>query len=168
MNYADTRPKFQSGDLFALTHTSWKTLYDLQIQAVRVFTESEYAHVGMIMVFAGRIFVVEAVTPFVRLVPLSKFAKSGFYWIPMNLPPCDAEVELAFSMVGVATYSRWEAVKAFFKRFKVGTNAVWECAEAVITWRAASLVPLGDIATPTAVVRAAQGIHGAPVYLITA
>lgn len=166
MNYAQVREKVSSGDLIALTHNGWGSLYDLQVQAVAVFDTSEYVHVGMLWRVAGRVFVIESVTPTVRLVPLSKFAEEGFYWIPLSKRISTPELEFALGLVGVGKYSKWDAIKGFFKRLAIGMNKTWQCAEAVITWRRISGVDLGDKATPSAVVLAAQLKHNAPVHFI--
>jgi hypothetical protein len=50
MQYADIRPQIKSGDLIALHHDDWGSLYDLQIQAVQTFTQSEYCHVAPVWV----------------------------------------------------------------------------------------------------------------------
>ena len=78
MSYLSKRQEFKSGDLFATTHKSWKTFYDLLVQGVRIGTQSEYAHVGILWCIGGRVFVVESVSPYVRITPLSKFADEGF------------------------------------------------------------------------------------------
>ena len=99
MSYAETRPRIRSGDLIALTHRSWSSWYDVQIHAVRFFTQSEYSHVALVWEIGGRLFVIESVVPFVRIVPLSSLQKEGFYWVPMDAPISDAELEFALSKV---------------------------------------------------------------------
>lgn len=165
MKYEDIRAKIQSGDIVALSHTQWGSWYDLQIQAVRIGTESEYSHVGLVWVAGGRVWLIESVTPFIRLVPLSHLTKQGFYWIPMNAPVSDAELEFALAEVGVGAYSKWQGILAFFRKLKLVNDGLWECAKFLIMCRRMSGVDLGDVATPSAVVRAAQ-IQGKPCFLV--
>lgn len=165
MDYATVRGKIQSGDLIALTHTKFGSWYDMQVQAVRFGTQSEYSHVGMAWVIGDRVFVIESVTPVIRLVPLSLMAEDGFYWAPLGKAISQEELEFALSKVGLGKYSKWQAVMAQLRRLHIGEDNLWECAEFVITCRRLSGVDLGDKATPSAVVRAAQD-RGAPVYFI--
>lgn len=170
MNYASIRDRIQSGDLIALTHTSFATWYDLQVQAVRFGTQSEYSHVGLLWVMGGRVWVVESVTPKIRLVPLSmvlnEAGANGIYWAPLGSPMSEDEEKFALAHVGRGDYSKWQAILAQLKKLKIGADDQWECAELVITARRISGVDLGDKATPSAVIRAAQA-RGAPVYLVT-
>lgn len=127
MNYLDARSKIKSGDLLAWTHRSWSTWKDIKIQLVRIFTRSEYSHVGVALVFGGRVWVVESVKPLVRIVPLSNLLPC--YWAHVGLPWNPKVEEYALGLVGSAKYSEWEAIRAFF-----GDNhdpQAWECAELV-------------------------------------
>ena len=166
MKYSDVRGSIKSGDLIALTHTKWSSLYDIQIQVVRTAEQSEYSHVGMVYVMGGRVWLLESVDPVIRMIPLSNLVTEGFYLLPLETPISAAELEFAMSEVGIGRYSKLEAIKAFFKRINIGKNSVWECAEFVITCRRFSGLDLGDVATPSAVVKVAQEILGAPTYFI--
>jgi hypothetical protein len=165
MRYNEARPLIRSGDVIATTHKDWNSLYDLMVMAVRVGTMSEFCHVGLVWEVGGRLFVIEAVTPKVRLVPLSHFAPAGFYWLPLDTPISDPELEHAMSKVGVAEYSRWQAILGGLKRLSIGTDDSAQCAEFVIECRRLSGVDLGDVATPAEVVEAALA-RGAPMRLV--
>ena len=80
-HYANIRQHIKSGDLLAWSHRApwWASLRDCKIALVRLFTRSEYCHVGIAWVLGGRVFVIEAVKPEVRIYPLSKLAP--FYWV---------------------------------------------------------------------------------------
>jgi hypothetical protein len=154
VKYNSIREKIKSGDLVALSHYVWASWYDLQVQAVRVFTQSEYAHVASTLVWGGRVWVVEAVSPLVRLVPLSLYVDKGFYHI--SLPEAtDLEVQFALAHVGKGQYSKVQGVLAQLNKLKIGEDALWECAEFTIACRRLSGVDLGGKATPSAVVQAA-------------
>lgn len=165
MKYEDVRAKIKSGDLIALTHKEWGSWYDFQIQVVRAVTQSEYAHAAMAIVFGGRVWVVEAVVPHVRLVPLSKMAKEGFYWVPMETEVTEKELEFALSIVGVGEYSKFQAVMGQLDELDVGEDNYWQCAEFVIACRRLSGVDLGKKATPSAVVQTALEL-GFPVHYV--
>jgi hypothetical protein len=160
MDYASIRSSIKSGDLIALSHTAWGSLYDLQIQAVRTFTQSEYSHICVAWVIGGRVFVIEAVEPKVRIMPLSNMQDVGFYWIPTNNEMSETELEFGLSKVGIGTYSKIEAIEAQLDLLDIGKDDLWECAELTIAMRKLSSVNLGDKATPAAVVQNAleQGL----------
>lgn len=128
MDYEAARGKIKSGDILAWSHRGWSSWYDFKIQLVRFFTQSEYSHVGTAWVVGGRVFVIEAVTPLVRIYPLSKLGT--FYWIPdFNVWTKEKE-ELALSYVGTQ-YSQIEALAAFFGRSVVPDKM--QCAKLVAT-----------------------------------
>lgn len=165
MNYDDVRDRIKSGDIIALSHYDWETLYDLQVQAVRLFTQSEFSHVGVAIVFGGRVWMAESVTPVVRLVPLSNFVKDSFYWIPTKTEMTEVELEFLLSKVGIAKYSKWQAILAYLKKLKIGEDELFECAEYVICARRLSRMNLGDVATPSAVVKEALE-QSLPLYYV--
>lgn len=127
MLYADARDKIKSGDILAWSHRGWRSWYDIQIQAVRIFTRSEYCHVGMAWVTSGRVFVLEAVSPLVRNFPLSKL--TPFFWLPQDKWSPEIE-KTALSIVG-KKYSKLDAILAYFGDLKPGERDTWECAEYV-------------------------------------
>jgi hypothetical protein len=115
---------------------------------VRFFTRSEYSHVGVTWVVGGRVLVIEAVTPLVRIYPLSKLG--SFYKLsdPVSWTP---EVEtFALSHVGQG-YSQWQAVKAFFG-ITSDADGLAQCAELVRGIIRESGVACEVDATPTAIV----------------
>lgn len=163
MQYNETRTKIKSGDILAWSHVGWSSWNDIQVQAVRAFTRSEYSHVGVAWVTSGRVFIIEAVVPQIRIFPLSK--KTPFYWIPTASYWTPEIEEYALSKVG-APYSKWEAIKGFLEKVNIGDNAVWQCAEFVNSLLIkANYFPTNIIATPTKTVEAMQ-IRNCPVYLV--
>lgn len=166
MKYAEARTLIQSGDLLAFSHYHLRDWYDLQIQIVRAATQSEYSHVGIAFVMGGRVWVIESVVPKIRMVPLSNVMEGGFYWLPLATPISDAELEFACAEIGMGDYSKLEAVQAEIGHLDIGADHLWECAEFVIACRRLSGVNLGDKATPTAVVRAAQALPGVTTNLV--
>lgn len=162
MKYADARSTIRSGDLLAWSHRGWWSWHDFKIQMVRMFTRSEYSHVAIAWVVGGRVFVIEAVEPLVRIYPLSKLGE--FYHIALGAPWKPETEEVALSHVGVR-YSQLDAIKAFFR--PLGPNKVTECAALALNILHADGVDLGERATPDAVVYQAQ-LFGHPTELIVA
>lgn len=156
MDYAQARNQIKSGDLIAMTHNQWNSFYDLQVQAVRTGTQSEYCHMCVAWVIAGRVFVIEAVNPLVRIFPLSNLKDAGFYWLATpDTPMSDKELEFGLSWVGRGEYSKWQAIEAQLNTLDVGADDKWECAELTICMRRLSGLDLGSKATPAAVVQEA-------------
>ena len=165
MEYTKVRDSIKSGDIIALSHDAWGSWYDVQIQVVRTVTQSEYCHVGLVLEWGGRLFVVEAVTPTIRIKPLSQFVDKGFYHIAVNAPVTDEETEFALKLVSVGKYSKLEAMEGFFETLEIGEDDLWQCAEFVITCRKLSGVDCGNIATPADVVKKLQS-QGCPINYI--
>jgi hypothetical protein len=163
MKYADNRDTIRSGDLLAWTHRSWKTFYDLQVQAVRFFTQSEYCHVGVAWVIGNRVFVIESVTPTIRIVPLSNLLP--FYHLPVKADWTPDVESYALSLVGNGKYSKIEAIKAGLGHELDEHDSKWECAEFAISVLKRAGIDLGKVATPSAVVLAAQRLNS-PLYLM--
>lgn len=145
MKYASFRSQIRTGDVLAWSGRKVRSWYDFKIMLVRLFTMSEYNHVGIAIVMGGRVWVLEAVTPHVRLVPLS------------NLLPCyhmtssgltEEQVEAGLALVGKhdVVYSQWEAIKAFFGKNDPEDSQI-QCAELV-----SGLLNLHCRATPSDVV----------------
>lgn len=160
MNYSDIRSTIKSGDLLAFSHEGWGSWHDFKVQMVRMFTRSEYSHVGIAWVVGDRVFCIEAVEPCARIYPLSKLG--NFYWMPLKAPWKPSTEELALSYVG-EEYKSLNAIKAFFKPLPKGD--VSECAALAIQVAWADGIDLGNRATPDAVVEAAQAM-GHPLYLV--
>lgn len=154
MKYADARPLIRSGDLIAWGHDAWSSYHDIEVQMVRMFTRSEYAHVAVAWGVAGRLLVVEAVVPHVRIFPLSKL--TPFYWLSGEIRNdwSPGVEELALSKVG-ESYSKWEAVKSFVSRVVPGSNSEWQCAELAAYLRAGLLLEGYESPTPATLVRSA-------------
>lgn len=142
MNYATFRPSIRSGDVIAYTHKGVRSLYDLKVFLVRLFTQSEYVHVAIAWVVGERVFLLEAVATGVRIYPLSKDLPF-FHLTGRGLT--DAQLADALQHVG-DEYSFIECAKAY-----MGANNPlddqWECAEYV-----ASVLGLECKATPAGVV----------------
>lgn len=162
MDYRTIRPYIKSGHLLAWSHRApfWRSWHDFKIAMVRFFTQSEYSHVGMAWVVGNRVLVIEAVTPLVRIYPLSKLG--DFYHIPINGRFGYEALSFALSRVG-EPYSQLQAMASPFAELREDTK--WECAELCIAIGKRMGVDLGRIATPSEVVRTAM-LNGAPCTLI--
>ena len=160
MIYSKARPMIRSGDVLAWSHRGIKSWHDLKIWFVRMFTRSEYSHVGTAWVVGNRVFVIEAVMPKVRIYPLSKLG--DFYWLQMGAYWRKATETLALSYVG-DDYSQMQAIVSPF--VTPPHDDRWECAELVATVARQDSIDLGAVYTPSEVVLAAQK-RGAPLTYV--
>lgn len=151
MIYRQARPLIRSGDILAWSHRGIQSWHDLKIWFVRMFTRSEYSHVGTAWVVGERVFVIEAVVPKVRIYPLSKLGE--FYWLPMGAYWRKATETLALSYVG-DDYSQIQAIQSPF--ITPPADEEWQCAELVATIARQDSIDLGHAFTPSAIVLAAQ------------
>jgi hypothetical protein len=151
--YSQIRDTLKSGDLVFTSHSKWNSFYNLQVMLVRLASLSEFSHVGVVVEIGKRVFIAESVSPLVRLIPLSNYADEGFYVSPTNTPMSEGELEFLMSKVGVGTYSKWQAVKAWFNKLNIGEDNQFECGEYVLTARRMSGAKLGNRAVPASIAK---------------
>jgi hypothetical protein len=166
MNYEQFRGQINSGDVLVWTHRGWGSWYDIQLQLIKMATRSEYCHVGVAWVVGGRVFIVEAVVPKVRIYPLSK--EVPFYHIPCGDDYWNDSVEeYALSKIG-EEYSKLEAIKGGINTLRTGENDFWQCSELVNSILVkGNIFKDGDvISTPSAVVYKLQEL-GYQLRMIT-
>ena len=167
MTYAALRSKLNSGDLIAMTSRApaFASFYDFKVACVQAFTRSQFSHVALVWVPpGGRVFLLEAVRPKVRIYPLSNALgeSEDVYHLPLNFR-WDRCEDFALSHVG-QDYSELKAIKGYFGQLRHGSTT--DCAEYVLDVLNEAGVDLGDVATPSEVVRQAQ-LQGASCTLIT-
>ena len=162
MKYEDARGEIRTGDLLAWSHGGWGSWHDIQVSLVRMFTQSEFSHVGLALVGAGRVFILEAVGSGVRLFPLSR--ELPFYWIRRPRELGGEAVDFAFDRLGDG-YSKLQAIRAFLGSLRLGEDDRWQCAEYVLRVLEADGEILTNVATPTGVVKAALQRWGSLNYV---
>ena len=118
-----------------------------------------WTHVGTALWLHGRLCVVEAVVPRVRVIPVDTF--KNFYWVPTMALWGSAQTAYALQQLG-DSYSCWDCL--------IGYGGMpmddWreQCAELAIRLAKHSCVDLGDRATPGACVRAALSAIDAELF----
>lgn len=155
MDYATARGKIKTGDLLFWSSGSWSSWHDIQVLAVRLFTLSEYSHVGVAWVANGRVFVIHATGRGVIIEPLS--LQGSFYWVPMRTKFSAEALEAGFSRVG-ERYSKMQAIAGFLRRLPIGSDPLWQCAEFVIWFYAKNGIALSHLATPAGVAKSVMAL----------
>lgn len=163
MKYSDVRPTIKSGALLAASHGSWRSWNDIRTNLVRIFTRSNYSHIGLAWVVGGRVFVLEAVKPKLRIFPLSQWG--DFYLLPLDASWRSDTEEFALARIGY-DYSDLDAVKGFLDCLEPGK--VSQCAAYVIEVLRHDGTDLGRRATPDAVVQGALARQGASLVFVEA
>ena len=162
MKYSTVRSSIRSGDLLASSHGSWRSWNEIRTNLVRIFTRSTYSHVGLAWVVGGRVFVLEAVKPKLRIFPLSQWG--DFYLVPVDASWRADTEEFALARVGY-DYSDLDAVKGFLDCLEPGK--VSQCAAFVMEVLRNDGLVLGQRATPDAVVQAALELEGAELVFVS-
>jgi len=125
MDYEQSRSEMRSGDLVAWGGGHSDGFFSTFVEkAIRMFTMSEYHHVGILWCIGQRVFVVEAVYPKVRIYPLSK--RGSFYHLPMAITWTDKHEESILRTVG-DPYSVVQAIVSLFG--SPNKDKQWQCAE---------------------------------------
>lgn len=69
--YSQVRPNIRSGDMIMQRVTTMSSFLDFLLILYQKFFKSKFSHVGVALVYGGRVFCLEATPPVVRLIPLS-------------------------------------------------------------------------------------------------
>ena len=163
MKYSSIRSDIRSGDLLAFSRGSWRTWNDIKANLVRIFTRSTYNHVGLAWVVSGRVFILEAVQPKLRIYPLSQ--RGEFFLIGLDASWRADTEEFALARVGY-DYSQLDAVKGFLDCLEPGK--VSQCAAFVLEVLRGDGTRLGMRATPDAVVQAALAFERTELVFVEA
>ena len=161
MDYATARAYIRSGDLVAQSHGNWTTWRGIKINVVRMFRRTTYSHVGIAWVIGGRVLILEAVKPQLRIYPMSRIG--DFYLLPLQAQWSEAAEAVELKNVGVE-YSELVAMQAAFG--PLDQAEVRQCAAYALSVLRADNIDLGNTAIPDALVLAAMQ-RGATCTLIT-
>ena len=161
MDYATARPLIRSGDLISQSHGDWTTWRGIKINLIRMVRRTTYSHVGVAWVIGGRVLILEAVKPRLRIYPMSRIG--DFYLLPLQAQWSQAAEAVALKNVG-AEYSELVAMQAAFG--PLDTGEVRQCAAYALAVLRAGGIDLGNAAIPDALVLAAMQ-RGATCTLIT-
>lgn len=148
--YSLVRNQIKSGDILVWTSRGWGNLANITAQAIRLMTRSEYCHVGVAWEIGGRMMVVEAVQPLVRIYPLSKLLPC--YHLKMDIQWQSSFDEILMERVG-DPYSVWQAIISYFG--SPVNDEKWQCVELANYIYKRIGVPMAEVYTPTAFVEEA-------------
>jgi len=160
MKYQDVRGKIKTGDVIAWSYSD--TVID---SIIKWATKSKYNHVGVAYVVGGRVFVVEAVIPYVRIFPLSRMLP--FYHLEMPYETTENTECTLLNYVG-KPYSIFEAVKSLFSTHTNSSTGT-ECSKLVndvLVEFDQKFYYIND--TPVATVNLCEQLSGKPAVYVEA
>lgn len=161
MKFSQCLPLIKSGDLLAWGSQKSVGFSGFLEKTIRVFTMSEYCHVGVAHVESGKVLVFEAISPSVRLSPLT--IDRPFYHIPMSVEWKDGLSNYMLSRLG-EPYSFWHAIQAYFGR--PSEDKQWECAQLCTDFYTEAGIILPNAWTPSTLVEAALETQNTSITLI--
>lgn len=144
------RQAIKSGDLLIWKKSKKSLISSWTIELIRFFTRSDFAHVGIAWVMDGRVFVVEATQPVVRLTIVKD--NDEFYHAPMVIEWSDTSEEYLIDKIGLK-YSVFDAIRAFLGK-TLDNDRRYQCAELANEFYKTHGIELGDAFTPSELVEA--------------
>lgn len=128
MKYSELRNTIKTGDILIWSSGGkWDSWRNIQLNLVKMMTMSTFNHIALAYVIGGRVFVIEAVVPYIRIFPLSR--ELPCYYIKTNFNFTEYNEEFMLSKIGLE-YSKWEAIKALFTSNTNNPNK-YQCAKLV-------------------------------------
>lgn len=158
----DQREQIKSGDLLVWKKSSKSTISRWTLDIIRLFTRSDFAHVGVAWVLEGRLFVVEATQPVVRLTNVKE--TDEFYHVGMNVEWSKLSEDFLIGKLGLK-YSMFDAIRAFLGK-RLDNDDRYQCAELAHEFYAVHGISLGDSYTPSELVDSALRARAASLDLI--
>lgn len=155
LQYKECMRCVKTGDILAFTGPKVGSRTHFFAYLVRLFTMSEYSHVGIAYKMENRLYLLEAQVPEVRITPMGD--RGNYYLIPMNVKVPQTVVDSLLREVG-EEYSIMEALRSYFglNNFK---DKKWICTEYVKYYLDMMGVELKKVKTPSDVVKGLLNLH---------
>lgn len=99
VQYSEIRSSLKTGDLVSWKAGKINSFFTVILKLYQKIFNPKSVHVGIVFVIGGRIFVVEARPPQIRIYPLSRM--EDFYLIRTNIPDHKNDINLLLTKVGV-------------------------------------------------------------------
>lgn len=158
-NYMTNRSNIQSGDLLIWSRDKNSRISNIYLNLIRFFTRSEFAHVAVAWRLEGRLYIVEATMPVVRLSPIRD--DDSFYHIPMGVQWSSKAEDFLLDKIGLF-YSLLDAARGYFG-ITTQKDSRWQCAELCNYFYRELDIDLGEDLTPSGLVKTALSISERPL-----
>jgi hypothetical protein len=154
--------KIRSGDLLVWNRGGVGGLNTALMTIIKLFTLSEYVHVGIAWKISGRVFVIEANLGGVRIAPLNK--RSEFFHVPMMVKWSKTYDSYLLDKVG-DSYSIMDAVKGYLGLFVDTEDRNWQCVELAVSFYKHIGLDLGATYTPAKLVNELLNLGHQLIYV---
>jgi uncharacterized protein YycO len=124
-NDVNNRDNIKSGDLLIWSKDKNSSMSNMFLNLVRLMTRSEFAHVAIAMRLDGRLYVLEASIPNVRLLPVRD--EDTFYHIPTDVDMTKDLEDFIVGKLGLP-YSFGDCIRAYFG-MTLRNDDRYQCAE---------------------------------------
>jgi hypothetical protein len=138
----------QSGDLLVWSKDKRSTISNVYLNVIRFATSSEYAHTAIAWRINGRLFIVEATMPNIRLIPV--MVDDEFFHIPMGLEWQNESEEYLIDKLGLL-YSLFDAMRGYLG-ITLENDRKYQCAELCKEFYELHGIVLGNSFTPAKLV----------------
>lgn len=162
--YSIYRDKIEDGDLLLWNINKIEVTSDIFLMLVQKTLNIEYSHAGVALRLNGRLFCLEAVNPYVRLIPLSM--KDDFGIIHTNMNFTKNHAHYLFSKIGYP-YNIIDVMK-YALNIKTDTNSYY-CTKLVGDfYYQAGIVDNEDAgATPKTLIDSVTASTGNPIIKVS-
>lgn len=109
--YSEIRDTIKTGDLVSWKAGKINSIFSFILYVYQKILKPKSVHVGIVVNIGGRLLVVEARPPAIRIFPLSMM--ENFYLIRTNIPEEQNNIDLLLQEIGVP-YSAWDVAKGLF------------------------------------------------------
>jgi len=153
--YSRYRKNIKNGDLLLWNIDKVEKPIDYFLKLVQFVLRIKYSHVGIAVNLHGRLFCLEAVRPYVRLVPLSM--KNNFAVIHTNIDWKDSYYDLLFKYIGYP-YNVFDVIR-YIINIKNSKNSFY-CTKLVADYYNSIGLVVGENAgaTPKSLIEAVESI----------
>lgn len=158
------RATIQSGDLLIWSRDKRSTISNIYLNLIRFFTRSEFAHVAIAWRLEGRLYIVEATMPVVRLTPV--WDDDSFYHVPMGVTWTKEGEDFLLDKIGMM-YSLVDAIRGYLG-LTITKDTHWQCAELCNYFYRLLGLDLHDAFTPSSLVEMVVEAYDKPIYFMPA
>ena len=123
--YSEIRDSLKTGDLVSWDKARVNSIFGFILKLYQKILRPKSVHVGIVANIGGRIFVVEARPPCVRLYPLSLL--ENFYLVRTNVKEENTNLDFLFKEIGIP-YKAWDVIKGVIFHADNDTKAIY-CSE---------------------------------------
>lgn len=154
-----SRDNINSGDLLIWENSKFSVVSNFYLNLIRLLTRSPYAHVAIAWRMEGRLYIVEATQPLVRLTPVRD--SDEFFHVSMDLNWSKDSEDYLIEKIGTP-YSLMDAGRALFGKTLENDNR-YQCAELCNEFYSKHGFTLENAFTPTALVETLMERHNRKV-----